>query len=81
MGSPTGLRCDLVDLNAGVALDRTARLINGDCFDSQLTHDEIIAGLLSTTVRVSADRVSLGSAAGQPSMRTKSGAGRTDESV
>ncbi len=47
------------------ALDRTARLINMDLFGGKASADQIIDGLLGTTIRLRADTANLSSANGQ----------------
>jgi hypothetical protein len=50
------------------ALDRTARLINMDLFAGKAPTEQIIDGLLGTTVRFWADPASLSSASGQTAL-------------
>lgn len=50
------------------ALDRTARLINMDLFAGKAPAEQIINGLLGTTVRLSADAANLSSANGQTAL-------------
>jgi hypothetical protein len=50
------------------ALDRTARLINMDLFAGKASAEQIIDGLLGTTVRLRADAANLSSANGQTAL-------------
>jgi hypothetical protein len=50
------------------ALDRTARLINMDLFAGKASAEQIIDGLLGTTVRLRADMANLSSANGQTAL-------------
>lgn len=52
------------------ALDRTARLISMDLFAGKVDAEQIIAGLLGTTVRISADAANLSSSNGQTAICT-----------
>ena len=52
------------------ALDRTARLINMDLFAGKVSAEQIIDGLLGTTVRIRADAANLSSANGQTALCT-----------
>lgn len=57
-------------LTAGQALDRTALLINSDYFGNTLEAEQIVAGLLATTVRVIATPQDLACPAGQTALVT-----------
>ena len=50
------------------ALDRTARLINMDLFAGKASAEQIIDGLLGTTIRLRADAANLSSANGQTAL-------------
>ena len=57
-------------VTANDVLDRTTLLINSDFFHRELRGDDIVHGLMSTTIRIIGDEESLSTAAGQAALVT-----------
>jgi hypothetical protein len=57
-------------LTANEILDRTTLLINNDFFHGELRVDDIVNGLMSTTIRIVGDEQSLSNVAGQTALVT-----------